>query len=243
MTTVAHAQNLRSTLTPLYFSFSVFPVPNNSSSVLANFLLLWQNTMARINLKEKVYFDLWFQRVESIIVGTTQQQAAGVGNWPITFSQHIRKQSVLEVELDHKLAKPISSALLPQQACTPKSSVTSQIVSCPGGDIFKYTGPVGEHFLFKLQVFPKHFRRPRTSIFAAISLKLLLLALYSATYLCFQPKFQTFTTAARDLMMSLSSLKTISLLFPKGQNPKGGPWLLHKLSWWYSSFYFVTQLL
>lgn len=76
------------------FFFSVFPVPDKSSSVLVNFLLLWQNTMARINLKEKVYFDLWFQKVESVIVGPTRQQAAGVGNWPITFNQYIRKQCV-----------------------------------------------------------------------------------------------------------------------------------------------------
>lgn len=100
------------------FFFSVFPVPNKSNSIVVSFLLLWQNTMARINLKEKVYFDLWFQKVESIIVGTTWQQADGVGNWPITFNQCIRKQSVLEVELDHKLAKPISSAILPQQVCS-----------------------------------------------------------------------------------------------------------------------------
>lgn len=133
------------------FFFSVFPVPNKSSSILVNFLLLWQNTMARINLKEKVYFDLWFQRVESIIVGTTRQQAARVGNGPITFSQRIRKQSVLGVELDHELAQPIFSAVLPQQAHTPQKFSNS---ATPWRRHLQIHGPVGEHFLFKPQVFP-----------------------------------------------------------------------------------------
>lgn len=136
------------------FFFSVFPVPDKSSSVLVSFLLLWQKTMARIKLKEKVYFDLWFQKVESVIVGTTQQQAAGVGNWPITFNPCIGKQSVLEVELDHKLTKPISSAVLPQQVCSAWKFHNLSNSATPWRRHLQIHGPVGEHSLFKLQVFP-----------------------------------------------------------------------------------------
>lgn len=84
-------------------------------------------------------------------MGTTRQQAAGEGNGPITFSQRIRKQSVLGVELDHELAQPVSSAVLPQQARTPQKFSNS---ATPWRRHLQIHGSVGEHFLFKPQVSP-----------------------------------------------------------------------------------------